>query len=193
MLFMRSLLLLLSSLLLLPIQAEAHKIHVFAWSSGDTVTVESSFSGNKPLLHGKIIVKNNKSGSILLQGNGDDKGIFSFNIPPEAKKQKADLLIVVSGSEGHQGEWLVPATEYLLENTIPETDHLPNINSAKLRQMIKEILAQELGPIKRSLAQNKQQKPGFRDIVGGIGYLLGLAGLTAWLRNRKPKVHKSDA
>jgi nickel transport protein len=192
MVFMRSLFLLLCSLLFLPIQAEAHKIHVFAWSSGDTVTVESSFSGNKPLLHGKIIVKDNKSGSILLQGNGDDKGIFTFTIPPEAKEQKADLLIVVSGSEGHQSEWLVPATEYLLDNTLPGTDNSSIINSAELRQMIKEILAQELDPIKRSLAESKQQKPGFRDIAGGIGYLLGLAGLVAWLRNRKPKGHRSD-
>ena len=189
---MRTLFLLLSSLLLLPIQAEAHKIHVFAWSSGDTVTVESSFSGNKPLLHGKIIVKDNRSGSILLQGNGDDKGVFSFTIPPKAKAQKADLLIVVSGSEGHQSEWLVPATEYLLDSTIPKTDHFENINSTELQKIIREIMEQELGPIKRSLAESKQQKPEFRDIVGGIGYLLGLAGLVAWLRNRKPKGHKSD-
>ena len=190
--FMRTLFLLLSTLLLLPIQAEAHKIHVFAWSSGDTITVESSFSGNKPLLHGKIIVKNNRSGSILLQGNGDDKGIFSFTIPPEAKAQKADLLIVVSGSEGHQSEWLVPATEYLLDRTISKTDHLANINTTELQAIIRETLEQELGPIKRSLAECKQQKPGFHDIMGGIGYLLGLAGLTAWLKNRKPKDHKSD-
>ncbi len=190
--FMRTLFLLLSSLLLLPMQAEAHRIHVFAWSSGDTVTVESSLPGNKPLLHGKIVVKDNSSGAILLRGNGDNKGIFSFTIPPEAKEQKTDLLIVVSGSEGHQSEWLVPATEYLLDNTVPEAVQLKNPDSTELRQMMKEILEQELAPIKRSLAESKQQKPGFRDIMGGIGYLLGLAGLVSWLRNRKPKEHTSD-
>ena len=184
--------LLLTCLLFLPIQATAHKIHTFAWVSGDTITVESNFSGNKPLLHGKITVKDNKSSAVLLQGNGDDKGIFTFTIPSEARERKADLLIVVSGSEGHQSEWLVPATEYLSEKTAPATDHSVNLNNLELQEMIQEILKQELEPIKRSLAESKQNKPGFRDIMGGIGYLLGLAGLAAWLKNRKPKSHKTD-
>jgi len=42
--------LLLATLFFLPQQAMAHKIHVFAWVSGDTVTVESSFSENRPLI-----------------------------------------------------------------------------------------------------------------------------------------------
>ena len=185
-------LLLLACLLLLPLQTEAHKIHVFAWVSGNTITVESNFSGNKPLLHGKISVKNNKSGEILLEGKGDDKGIFTFTVPNKARDQKADLLIVVSGSEGHQSEWLVPATEYLSEEDSPVKDDSVTLNNAELQRMIQEILAKELEPIKRSLAESRQNKPGFRDIMGGIGYLLGLAGLVAWLRNRKPKSHTTD-
>ncbi len=182
----------LTFLFFLPLQAEAHKIHVFAWVSGDTITVESNFSGNKPLLHGKITVKNNKSGKILLEGSGDDKGIFTFTVPTEARDQKANLLIVVSGSEGHQSKWLIPAAEYLSEEPPLATDNSVTLNNAELQEMIREILAKELEPIKRSLAENKQNKPGFHDIMGGIGYLLGLAGLVAWLKNRKPKSHKTD-
>ncbi|HIQ38002.1 MAG TPA: hypothetical protein EYH36_08440 [Desulfocapsa sulfexigens] len=180
-------------LLFLPIQAEAHKIHVFAWVSGDTITVESNFSGNKPLLHGKITVKDNKSGAVLLQGDGDTKGIFTFTVPSDARARKTDLLIVVSGSEGHQSEWLVPATEYLSEDSSPATNqHTKTINNDELQIMIREIVKQELAPIKRRLAENRQNKPDFRDIMAGIGFLLGLAGLVTWMRNRKPKDTKTD-
>lgn len=182
----------LACLFFLPQQVQAHKIHVFAWVSGDTVTVESNFSGNRPLIEGKVTVKDSQSGTILLQGTGDKKGIFTFTVPDKAREVASDLLILVSGSEGHQSEWLVPATEYLSEKSISTPKNSEDLNNAELRQMLEELLAQELAPIKRSLAESKQNKPGFRDIMGGIGYLLGLAGLAAWLKNR-PKQSKTDA
>ena len=58
--------------------------------------------------------------------------------------------------------------------------------------MLEELLDQKLAPIKRSLAESKQEKPDFQDIMGGIGYLLGLAGLVAWLRNRPDTMKKDD-
>jgi nickel transport protein len=204
---------LLVCLFLLPIQAQAHKIHVFAWVSGNTITVESNFSKNRPLLNGKVTVQDNGSKTVLLQGTGDDKGLFTFPIPARANNDAMDLLIVVSGSEGHQSTWLIPAEEYLSEtsrvppNNLPaKTQHLP-INSAavpdmvstkaeientELKQMLQKLLNQELAPIRRSLAKAEDKSPGFSDIMGGIGYLLGLAGLVAWLRNRPQKTGRKN-
>ncbi len=180
---------LLACFFFLSTRAEAHKIHVFSWVSGDTVTVESNFSSKRPLIHGSVTVKDGTSGAVLLEGTGDAKGIFTFTVPAEAKAKKADLLIVVSGGEGHQNEWLIPAAEYLSEQSSPSpiTPAATHLNNAELQEMIREIIAQELAPIKRSLAENRKNKPGFRDIMGGIGYLLGLTGLVAWLKNRQPR------
>ena len=183
--------LLLATLFFLPQQAMAHKIHVFAWVSGDTVTVESSFSENRPLIRGNVTVKDNTSGAVLLQGVGDEEGIFTFPIPATIKEKATDLLIVVAGSEGHQSEWLVPATEYLAAANPPTPEALSTMDNAELKKMLEELIREELAPIKRSLAQSRQHKPGFHDIMGGIGYLLGLAGLAAWLKNR-PETKKTD-
>ncbi len=187
----------LSGIFLLPQQVFAHKIHVFAWVSGNTITVEASFSGKRPLINGSITVKDKNSGTVLLTGQGDKKGIFSFTIPPQARNEAMDLLIVVTGSEGHQNQWLVPASEYLPEH-IPEKTVQPKqkpLSSKKtvstvsdnqeLKRIMEELLKQELAPIKRSLAMAEERKPGFLDIMGGIGYLLGLAGLAAWFRYRR--------
>jgi nickel transport protein len=185
---------LLCCVLLLPQQALAHKIHVFAWVSGNTVTVESSFSKNRPLINGAVTVHDDHSKTVLLEGTGDKKGIFTFSIPAIATQEEMDLLIVVSGSEGHKNQWLIPAGEYLPGQppvtslaqpvTAPKTEST-NLNRDELKQMLEELLKQELAPIKRSLAATENRKPDFRDIMGGIGYLLGLAGLVAWLKNRR--------
>lgn len=173
--------------LLLPLQAHGHKIHVFAWVSGDTVTVESTVSGNHPVIKSSITVTNNQSGEQILQGNGDEKGIFSFTIPPAIKQNAADLLITVSSGDGHLAEWLLPADEYHSDSIMPTPKiQAQATDGAELKKILQEVLEQELAPIRRSIAQANDRKPGFRDIMGGIGYLLGLAGLVAWFKNRKP-------
>lgn len=48
---------------------------------------------------------------------------------------------------------------------------------------VAETVSRELAPLRRQLLQ--EQGPDLRDILGGIGYLLGLAGLVAWARSRK--------
>jgi nickel transport protein len=35
------------------------------------------------------------------------------------------------------------------------------------------------------LAETRQSGPGFRDIVGGIGYILGLVGIAAYVHSRR--------
>lgn len=172
-------------LLLMPLQANAHKIHVFAWVSGNTVTVESASSSNHPLVKGAVTVKNGKTDEILIQGTGDSKGIFTFELPPSVKENAVDLLISVTGGEGHQAEWLLPAEEYLAEISASKHPAQQTLRNEALEELLRKIMAEELAPIKRTLAKAQEQKPGFREIMGGIGYLLGLAGLIAWLKNKR--------
>lgn len=178
--------------LLPPLQAHGHKIHTFAWVSGDTVTVESGFFGNHPLINGKVSVKNKQSGETILEGISDNKGVFTFTIPAIIKRRAEDLLITVSGGEGHQAEWLLPASEYLSDDSISILPQKQTVDGEELRKIVQEVLEQELAPIKRNIARAADQKPGFRDTMGGIGYLLGLAGLVAWLRNRKTDSSKNQ-
>ncbi len=190
-------------LFLFPSQAFAHKIHVFAWVSGDRITVESQFSSNRPLIEGKVIVKDKAANTILLEGTGNRKGIFTFQIPQQAKEESLDLLIIVSGGEGHQSEWLVPAREYLPQQEQVHTSHAPKTtlpktptqeavkgNQDELTRIVAELLEKELAPIKRSLARAEEKKTTISDILGGIGYLLGLAGLAAWMKNRPDREDK---
>jgi hypothetical protein len=85
--------------------ADAHRVNLFAWVEGDTVYVESKFSGGKRVNAGKIIVSDSE-GTELFSGTTDQNGEFSFKVP-----QKAELKIVLEAGAGHRAEWTIAADE----------------------------------------------------------------------------------
>lgn len=64
-----------------------------------------------------------------------------------------------------------------------QAGNLP-VDEATLRRIVDEALEAKLAPLRRSLAGN-ETGPRMTDIIGGIGYLVGLAGLAAWARSRR--------
>ena len=55
----------------------------------------------------------------------------------------------------------------------------------QLEQIIEQVIEKELSPIKRILAENSEQKLKLQDILGGLGYILGLAGIAAYFQSKK--------
>jgi len=50
---------------------------------------------------------------------------------------------------------------------------------------VEAIVHRELEPVKRMLAELSQSGPGVTEIVGGIGYIIGLFGIVAYMKSRK--------
>ena len=84
---------------------QAHRVNLFAYVEGDTVHVESKFSGGKRVNAGKIIVLD-ALGTKLITGITDENGAFSFKVP-----KKTELKIVLEASTGHRAEWTIAASE----------------------------------------------------------------------------------
>ena len=84
---------------------DAHRVNLFAWVEGDTVYVESKFSGGKRVKAGKIIVTD-PQGTELLAGTTSENGEFAFKVP-----KKIELKIVLLAGTGHRAEWTIPASE----------------------------------------------------------------------------------
>jgi nickel transport protein len=190
----------LAVLFLTPYAAVAHRVNVFAWVEGDTVHVESKFAGGREVNRGRVTVLD-PQGRELLTGTTDEKGEYSFKAPA-----KTDLRIVLAAGEGHQGSWTIKAEE--LAGAFPDAtailresgQNLPEpevsdgrgtgapgtgVDAAELESMIESALERKLKPIVRMLAEARQSGPGFRDIVGGIGYILGLVGIAAYVHSRR--------
>jgi hypothetical protein len=97
---------LIGCLLFFRIEAvHAHRVNLFAWVEGDTVYVESKFSGGKKVKAGKIIVTD-PQGTELLKGTTNENGEFSFKVP-----KKTDLKIVLLAGAAHRAEWTIPLAE----------------------------------------------------------------------------------
>jgi len=182
--------------------ALAHRVLVFAFAEGDTIHTESKFIPDTPVRQGKILVMDKKTDQVLLTGQTDDQGKFAFKIPAAAAAQKLDLLIVVEASMGHRGEWLLKADSYLTGAT-PKGPAAPapvsptgpvtpggktaNIDQQALEAALNKALERQLGPINEKLTDLTIHRTTPTDIIGGIGYILGLFGLGAYCLSKRKK------
>ena len=69
------------------------------------------------------------------------------------------------------------------ENTSPQP--AANISAAELQSIVNAALDVKLGPIRRELAEMRVARPGFSEIFGGIGWLVGLAGIALYFKGRR--------
>lgn len=174
--------------------ALAHKVSIFAWVEAGQVHTESKFSGGRRVNAGRIEVFDHK-GNKRLDGTTDAQGYFAFPVPDKAES----LKIILNAGMGHGNHWLVTAQE--LGAAAPtETpvvtrkssddadiatghDVTPSIGPS-IQHMVEQALDKKLAPIK---AQLSEQVWGLRDILGGLGYIIGLVGLASYLQNRKQR------
>jgi nickel transport protein len=168
----------------------AHKVNVFAWVEGDTVFVEGYFPGGKKSQDSLVEVFN-PAGTKLLQGRTNEKGEFSFKIP-----ERTDLTIVLTASMGHKNDFTVSAGDFGEVRSSPSSPMQSYAESAKdasaqpadlsqLEGMIDRALDRKLAPVIKLIRDTRKEGPSITEVVGGIGYILGLFGLVMYFKSRK--------
>lgn len=190
---------------------QAHRVNIFAWLEGETVVVECGFSRSSPVKNGQITVVDAVSGAELLQGRTDDQGMFRFPVP-QAARQGHGLRLVLAAGEGHANTWTMDAEEFAPlrgapavsqaapaaqavaagdgASLSPESSGAAHSSAAGMvpleavRQVVDSALEARLAPIRRELAALNTSEPTVRDIVGGIGWILGLVGIACYFRRR---------
>jgi nickel transport protein len=198
-------------LLFLPFsRALAHNVTVFAWVEGDTVHVESKFSGGRRPVAAPVEVYDAR-GNLLLKGVTDEKGEFSFKVP-----EKTEMKVVLLAGMGHKGEWIIPFSDLEAvsagttaqaaetnSQSSKQTD--PNqvksaistvggnpvpagyVTAAEIRNAVEGALDTKLKPVMKLLVETRQSGPSVTDILGGIGYIFGLIGVAAYFSAKRRK------
>ncbi len=185
-------------LLLLAAPGHAHRVNVFAWVEGDTVYTESSFPGGRMVKEGQVVVYDDQTGEKLLEGRTDEAGKFSFKVP-----RQSALRIEMLAGMGHKNEWIVSAEEIAAAagNAPPparqateKTDRIAEagtaepatpVSAAQIEKTVEKVLDRKLSPVVKMMAESRRQRTNVQDVVGGIGYILGLAGLGAYIHYRR--------
>jgi len=172
--------------------ALAHKVNLFAYAEDGMVYTESYFSDGRKVVNSTIEVFDVKNNTLLLTGKTDNNGEFSFGIP-----QAIGLRIVLTASMGHKNEYLLseeevrvalgkekPAVETLKESVRKEKEELAPEYDRRLETIVEEVVENKTAPIMKKLTkiEEQMQKPSLQEILGGVGYILGLMGIGIYFK-----------
>lgn len=57
--------------------------------------------------------------------------------------------------------------------------------------VVEAAVERKIAPLRQMMLDSQNQDPGLREVVGGIGYLVGIAGLLAYARSRRMPIKPS--
>jgi nickel transport protein len=156
--------------------AWAHKFRLFAAVVGTEVQGQAYFSGGVHPADVTVELRT-QSGAILAQGITDQNGSFTIPLPANAPTENLSLQAKV---DGHRAEWqLAPlTTEPPSQTPAPQT----NLSESQVTA-IEVALARQILPLRAQVDQ-LENTIWLHDILGGLGWLVGLAGLFVWWRSR---------
>ncbi|THA09037.1 carboxypeptidase regulatory-like domain-containing protein [Rodentibacter pneumotropicus] len=141
--------------------ANAHALYVFAQYDGQILSGKSYYSDMTPAASTYLEVFRSGIEEPILTAKTDVLGAFNIVVPDVAN---TILKVVVEGEEGHKVS--VVADRIVATNT-----HNSGENFMLLREDIAHL----------------KDKIYLHDILGGIGYIVGIVGLIIWLKARKVK------
>jgi nickel transport protein len=161
--------------------ALAHKIQVFAFADGDRIEGSVYFPGGGAATSTRVRVLD-PEGRAVADLETDAEGAFSYQA-----RAPVDHLLVAETPDGHRAEWRVSAAE--LAPGFPGSAGSEGLRTSAsdmgLGPLIEQAVARQIRPLREELLA-AQGRAELRDVLGGIGYILGLAGLLAWWRSRRP-------
>ncbi len=179
-----------------------HSMNVFAVVEGQTIQGEVFARGGTPF-SGVTVVAYAADGRTLGETRTDDSGKFSL-VPTE----RCDWRLVASTDDGHQAEYTVPADELpqglpLSASQPPAPPQPPRpgpsapAHSVESQAPDAAATAPGLAGLEHQLTALRREVNDLRaelrwqDILGGLGYILGLMGLAFYFlgvekRSRNP-------
>jgi nickel transport protein len=165
-----------------------HGLDVFAYADGALIEGVARFAGGTA--GGIRILVKDTAGTTLAELTPAADGSFTY----EARRA-AEHLVIAQAADGHRAEWRVTADE--LAAGFPDSQGGPGIGTAppsamppaaldpRVEAAVGRAVARQIAPLRRELAAARRQAR-LQDVLGGLGYVVGLAGFGLWWRGRRP-------
>ncbi len=199
--------------MIMPGEANAHRVNIFTWQEGDHVTAQVYWANGKPVSNATLTVTA-PDGAVAFRGKTRKDGLCSFNLPKPGK-YKVAVKAAMGHAAGANIDFMAnPALPTRSGNTDKgNLEHAPDIvtqgpagtvsadlmpGSAQEQeeksgcecitaQEFKTVLDSRLKPVIREIAliREENMKISPKDVIAGLGYIAGLAGIALWATNRK--------
>lgn len=166
--------------------AAAHKLKVFAAAEGSVVTGHVYYFGGGRAVGVEVIVTA-PSGKVAARLRTDAEGAFRF-----ALTHPGEHRISVQSGDGHAAGTTVAAIAAAAPATAPPAAAMPAEESSQAAvppdaaAVIEAAVARQVRPLREQI-DAWQERVFWRDVLGGIGFIVGLAGLAYGLTARRER------
>lgn len=176
--------------------AHAHGINLFATVEGTTIQGTLHYADGTPATSAPVTAFA-PDGSIIAETTTDETGRFTFQARVRCRHR-----LVGDAGQGHRGLFTIAEAD--LPDSLPAPGETAPVEPAPgletppatvsgtpalpddLDERVEAAVARQLRPLREQL-NGYETAVRIRDVMGGIGYLFGLAGLIALLKTRKSR------
>lgn len=178
----RRLLVAFAALSLLALPAEAHRLKLFAQVTGASVIGYGFFiGGGRP--QGADLLVTTPDGKEVSRLKTDHDGGFSFT-PSTPGRYHLSL----TAGDGHFADLDISMdgmpVAAPVATSAPSTSGIPADLDARIAQTVDAAVARQVRPLLEAY-DAADGRVRFNDLIGGLGWIVGLAGLWAWFRSRR--------
>ena len=178
--------LLLCVVLLFSQDAFAHKVKIFATAEDNMVTGTVYFPGRGKARNVTVSVLDAQDNH-LGQTVTNDVGEFFY-----AVQHTCNHVFLVDTGDGHMARFIIEREE--LSGDLPELDAPVTKDPAPVvlseqqltEEIINKIVSRQVRLLRKQL-EKYEETIRMRDIIGGIGYIVGIMGLLALFLKKKDK------
>lgn len=166
----------LALVVLVAIDAYGHRINLLVLPEGARAMGHAYYADGTPA-SGASIAVHDVSGTVLAQLQTDEEGRFEFT--PQGS---GTFTFVVETDDGHRAEAaIVLGAPDVSDSAVPQSQPAGAMRPV---DEIERVVQQAVAPLRIQL-DAYERKTRFRDILGGMGYIVGVVGLLAWWKSRR--------
>lgn len=170
--------------------ASAHRLKVFASAIGSSIEGEAYFVGSGPAAGVDVTLRDAEK-KLLQSGKTGPDGHFA--LPASGT---GDITVTVDAEDGHVAHFTVAASELdpapapppaAAPAVVPTANAAaPAVAAVPMVPMadVEVAVARKIAPLAAQI-DALQSALRIQDIIGGIGYIVGIFGLVAFLKSRR--------
>lgn len=170
--------------------ASAHKLKVFATVEGGAITGYAFFiGGGRP--EGSSWVAKDAQGAQIAAGETDAEGRFVFDVPNTVA---SDVTVTVDTHEAHIASATVSAMRFgvlapaaasvVSDAEAPQDAPNPSLTDRQIAALVDAAVQRQVEPLLERIEQ-MDSRLRFVDILSGLFFIAGLAGMAMWARSRR--------
>ena len=197
-------------------QSFAHRINIFALVEADQIRVECKFSKKSPAQNSPVTILDKASGKQLALKNialfpvtaemkSAPQGLIAHINAGEGHENDFEIeKSELDGASASSGTETAPAPAAAAASpSEPSTPAAPSVSAASsvqipadsvaamsrqdLEKLISTAVDRRVTPLRVMIASQVEKGPGITEILGGIGWILGIFGTAALCLSRRKK------